>query len=88
MAYSYLSPDGNAQPETKVKYSSHTFNDVIEGYSVKVYYDYYEHDRQCRIVTLKVETNYESEYLEEIVIDLIQDLEGKTTLLETKMEII
>ncbi len=74
--------------EQEVKYSSGILEDVLEGYSVKASYDFYLHERQIRIVSLVVETNYDGLYLDEIVVELIGLQEGKTALLETTMTII
>ncbi len=74
--------------EREPKYGSHTFTEVIEGYTTKISYDYYEEENQIRIVTLKVNTNLDVYDLDVICTNLIGFLEGKTAILETKIEIV
>ena len=72
----------------EVKFDSGLINDVIEGFSVKIEYDYFIHERILRIVSLKVTTNYSDSEMELTIANLIEFVEGRTVELECTMQII
>ena len=71
------------------RFQSGSFEDVLEGFSLKVEYDFFDYAREIHVVKLVVVTNYDGLYLEEIVLDRIALDNGRNIAkLETKMEIV
>ena len=80
-----------ARSTPSVRYERDTIIDYIlddeqDSHVIKIEYDYYEYDRACRLVGLKVTTKCKSQFLEEDVLEMIRQRERKRVELECSLE--